>query len=270
MIRWISWGSGDIDPGLRCGPLGTGHQAALRYRPGRRGQGGRRSGRVSPMRADPERRADRQPEIGQPEIGQPEIGQPEIGRLDIGQPDFLRRFPAGLRAAPCVRGAPATGRLPRDRRLELQAERPAHLGRPVRGAGRRGDELGDALELGVRERLGSCARALDRLVHPLVHVHARGDRGGDRRDLGVGDARRRPGSRRRTWRGRWRGRSCRRGRCTPWPTAPGSPPGWRSCAPASRSPWRWRSGAGRRGSSASGAAGRRVSGSRRPCSSAAP
>jgi len=31
-----------------------------------------------------------------------------------------------------------------------------------------------------------CARALDRLVHPLVHVHARRDRGGDRGELRVG------------------------------------------------------------------------------------
>ncbi len=43
-------------------------------------------------------------------------------------------------------------------------------------------------------RLGPCSRALDRLVHPLVHVHARGDGSRDRRDLRLWGRRRHPGS----------------------------------------------------------------------------
>jgi hypothetical protein len=113
--------------------------------------------------------------------------------------------------------------------------------RDAEGLRGRGDQVCDGLELGVGIGLRPCARALDRLVHPLVHVHPRGDRGSDRRELRVGmrDVALAPG---------------------------GAVGGWRNRAPAWRSPWRWPSGGGRRGSSASDAAAHRGSGSRRPCS----
>ena len=50
----------------------------------------------------------------------------------------------------------------------------------------RGDELRRALELSVREGFGPDTAALDRLVHPLVRVHARRHGRDDRRDLPVG------------------------------------------------------------------------------------
>ena len=79
------------------------------------------------------------------------------------------------------------------------------------------------------------------------------------------DARRHPGSRPRTSQDRSRARSCRRGRCRPSPTAPGSLSGSRSCAPGSQSPSHWRSGASRPGSSACGVDGLPAAGSRKPC-----